>query len=41
VFSHRNVVVVSPHHFILDALTLVPEIDMEDVLNSEDTPDFY
>jgi len=40
VFSHKNEDMVSPHSYILDALPVAPEIDMEDVQNCEDPPDF-
>jgi len=39
VFSHRKEDGVSPHSFILDALPIFPEIDMEDVLNYKNPPD--
>ena len=39
-FSHRKEDMVSPHSSILDALPLSHEIDMEDILNCEDPPDF-
>ena len=40
VFCHLKEDVVSPSSSLLDALPLSPEIDMEDVLNCEDLPDF-
>ena len=36
-FSHKKEDVVSPYSSILDALTLFPDIDMEDVWNCEDS----
>jgi len=39
VFIHKKEDMVSPHSSILDALSLSPEIDMEDILNCEDPPD--
>ena len=38
VFSHRKEDAVSPHSFILDALPLSHEYDMEDGLHNEDPP---
>ena len=38
-FTHRKEDMVSPHSFVLDALLLSPDIDMEDVWNYEDPPD--
>jgi len=39
VFSHKKEGIVSPHFSILDALSLSPNIDMEDVWNCEDPLD--
>jgi len=40
VFCHTKEDVVSPSSSLLDALPLFPEIDMKDVLDCEDPPDF-
>ena len=39
VFCHMQEDIVSPNSSLLDALTLSPEINMEDVLKCEDPPD--
>ena len=39
-FSHRKDDIVSPYSAILDALPFFPEIDMNDILNYDDPPDF-
>jgi len=40
VFCHIKEKVISPNSSLLDDFSPSPEIDLEDVLNCEDPPDF-